>query len=113
MDWMHLDDVHGKINCPQCNARLGAYNWSGTQCSCKVAFLAVWGVVQIQMRVCVCMFNCGLLQAARGSLLRSKSRRAAWIRFSSQSKAAPPARWHTRRHQNKKKMMVTMMKRKA
>lgn len=35
MEWMHTDDVMGKINCPQCDARLGSYNWSGAQCSCK------------------------------------------------------------------------------
>lgn len=25
----------GKISCPVCNAKLGAWNWLGTQCSCK------------------------------------------------------------------------------
>lgn len=35
MEWMRTDDVQGKINCPQCDARLGSYHWSGAQCSCK------------------------------------------------------------------------------
>jgi dual specificity phosphatase 12 len=26
--------VEGKLLCPKCNSRLGAFNWAGMQCSC-------------------------------------------------------------------------------
>nr|CCA16937.1 conserved hypothetical protein [Albugo laibachii Nc14] len=35
--WMDdVSDVQGKIHCPnsRCNARLGSFAWSGSQCSC-------------------------------------------------------------------------------
>uniref|UniRef100_A0A0N5BRX6 protein-tyrosine-phosphatase n=1 Tax=Strongyloides papillosus TaxID=174720 RepID=A0A0N5BRX6_STREA len=32
LDWMSLNDVQGKINCPKCNEKIGHYNWSGKEC---------------------------------------------------------------------------------
>lgn len=29
-------DVSGKIHCPSCDSKVGAYNWSGSKCSCKI-----------------------------------------------------------------------------
>lgn len=26
--------VEGKLHCPQCDAKIGAFNWYGMQCSC-------------------------------------------------------------------------------
>ncbi|SAL97463.1 hypothetical protein [Absidia glauca] len=38
MEWMgRLQDsgeIQGRIDCPKCYCKLGAYNWSGEQCSC-------------------------------------------------------------------------------
>ncbi|ORZ15769.1 protein-tyrosine phosphatase-like protein [Absidia repens] len=38
MEWMgRLQDsgeIQGRIDCPKCYSKLGAYNWSGEQCSC-------------------------------------------------------------------------------
>jgi dual specificity phosphatase 12 len=36
MEWLAhgVDEVHGRIDCPKCQCKLGAYNWSGDQCSC-------------------------------------------------------------------------------
>jgi len=33
-DAMHDGSVSGKLSCPKCSGRLGAFNWSGEQCSC-------------------------------------------------------------------------------
>lgn len=32
-DWMDCSAVSGKLYCPKCTARVGSYNWSGSQCS--------------------------------------------------------------------------------
>ena len=32
---MDANEVEGKLVCPKCNGRVGSYNWSGNQCSCK------------------------------------------------------------------------------
>lgn len=37
MDWIvGLDEglVEGRVDCPNCMAKLGQYNWAGAQCSC-------------------------------------------------------------------------------
>ncbi|RCI01401.1 dual specificity phosphatase 12 [Rhizopus stolonifer] len=36
MQWMEglIDDVQGRIDCPKCQCKLGAYHWAGDQCSC-------------------------------------------------------------------------------
>ena len=37
MEWIHaLQDgqLEGRMDCPNCTAKLGQYNWSGAQCSC-------------------------------------------------------------------------------
>lgn len=35
LDWMgDVSSVEGKLSCPKCNAKLGLYNWTGSQCSC-------------------------------------------------------------------------------
>ncbi|CAO3656577.1 unnamed protein product [Mucor hiemalis] len=36
MEWLEglIDGVQGRIDCPKCQCKLGAYNWSGDQCSC-------------------------------------------------------------------------------
>eukprot|EP01125_Pyxidicula_operculata_P018647 TRINITY_DN663_c0_g1_i4.p1 TRINITY_DN663_c0_g1~~TRINITY_DN663_c0_g1_i4.p1 ORF type:complete len:302 (+),score=45.52 TRINITY_DN663_c0_g1_i4:2-907(+) len=35
MEWMgNCSDVSGKLFCPKCNARIGSWDWSGSQCSC-------------------------------------------------------------------------------
>ena len=37
MEWIHaLQDgqLEGRVDCPNCMAKLGQYNWSGAQCSC-------------------------------------------------------------------------------
>lgn len=38
MSWMAsmvVGEVQGKLYCPDCNARLGSFNWSGAQGVCK------------------------------------------------------------------------------
>jgi hypothetical protein len=49
LPWMRqgedkLAEVEGKIVCPnvKCGARLGSYNWSGTQCSCSSPLLHIF-----------------------------------------------------------------------
>ncbi|KAF8977564.1 dual specificity phosphatase 12 [Entomortierella lignicola] len=35
VEWIQgLQGLEGKISCPQCDSKLGAFNWSGDQCSC-------------------------------------------------------------------------------
>ncbi|KAF1796716.1 dual specificity phosphatase [Mucor lusitanicus] len=36
MQWQEglIDELQGRIDCPKCQCKLGAYNWSGDQCSC-------------------------------------------------------------------------------
>ncbi|OMJ21303.1 Dual specificity protein phosphatase 12 [Smittium culicis] len=35
MEWMQTDGENsGRVSCPTCQAKLGQYNWSGSQCSC-------------------------------------------------------------------------------
>ncbi|KAG9390435.1 hypothetical protein J8273_7785 [Carpediemonas membranifera] len=35
-DWVEeTGDDEGKIYCPHCNARIGAYKWSGDNCACS------------------------------------------------------------------------------
>lgn len=36
MAWMGeaIREVEGKVMCPGCNCKLGAFNWYGMQCSC-------------------------------------------------------------------------------
>jgi len=35
LDWMgDMNGFEGKFSCPKCDAKLGAWNWSGAQCSC-------------------------------------------------------------------------------
>lgn len=36
MQWMEglVDETQGRIDCPKCQCKLGAYNWAGDQCSC-------------------------------------------------------------------------------
>jgi len=47
LDWMAdiSSSVEGKLNCPKCNAKLGLYNWTGSQCSC-----GTWVVPAIQIQ---------------------------------------------------------------
>ncbi len=30
-----VSQVDGKLTCPKCAIRVGSFNWSGAQCSCK------------------------------------------------------------------------------
>lgn len=35
LDWMgDIGAVEGKFSCPKCDAKVGSWNWSGSQCSC-------------------------------------------------------------------------------
>eukprot|EP00696_Hemimastix_kukwesjijk_P015017 gnl/Hemi2/3108_TR1100_c0_g1_i1.p1 gnl/Hemi2/3108_TR1100_c0_g1~~gnl/Hemi2/3108_TR1100_c0_g1_i1.p1 ORF type:complete len:127 (-),score=21.78 gnl/Hemi2/3108_TR1100_c0_g1_i1:215-565(-) len=42
--WMDTADVDGKVLCPKCKVRVGAFSWSGSQCSC-----GTWVTPAIQM----------------------------------------------------------------
>lgn len=47
LSWMgNTGDVDGKFSCPHCDTKLGAWNWSGAQCSC-----GTWVVPAIQVPV--------------------------------------------------------------
>jgi hypothetical protein len=35
IDWMgRMDTTEGKLSCPNCETKVGVWNWSGAQCSC-------------------------------------------------------------------------------
>ncbi|KAL9654959.1 hypothetical protein ABK040_008749 [Willaertia magna] len=47
LDWMgELKGDEGNINCPKCGYRVGAYKWSGNQCSC-----GVWVCPSVQIQL--------------------------------------------------------------
>lgn len=33
--WAAIVENSGRIDCPECEIKLGSYCWSGSQCSCK------------------------------------------------------------------------------
>ena len=43
-EWMNLEELEGKLHCPQCDTRFGTFVWAGTQCSC-----GTWVVPGIQI----------------------------------------------------------------